>query len=156
DPRIFTMSSSNKSSLNKNLNDLRDKRLLTVSSDKLSRIEITRKNEQIEFGRNKDEWQILRPKPMRAESSQVDDMVRKATDAKMDFSGSESDTKGIATAFAKAAPMASVKLTDPSGTQELQVRKNKDTYYAKSSVVEGAYKVGANLGQALDKGVDDF
>jgi hypothetical protein len=38
----------------------------------------------------------------------------------------------------------------------LQVRKNKDDYYAKSSAVEGVYKVGSDLGTALDKSVDDF
>ena len=59
-------------------------------------------------------------------------------------------------AFARATPVATAKVTDQSGTQELQVRKNKDTYYAKSSAVEGAYKVDSTLGQALDKGLDDF
>ena len=47
-------------------------------------------------------------------------------------------------------------MTDASGTEELQVRKNKEDYYAKSSAVEGVYKVGSDLGTALDKSVDDF
>ncbi len=48
------------------------------------------------------------------------------------------------------------KLTDESGTQQLQVRKSKDSYYAKSSAVEGAYKIDVGLGKALEKNVDDF
>ena len=36
------------------------------------------------------------------------------------------------------------------------MRKNKDDYYAKSSAVEGVYKVPNTLGQALDKNLDDF
>jgi hypothetical protein len=53
------------------------------------------------------------------------------------------------------------KVTDQSGTQELQirkntVRKNEEAYYAKSTMVDGVYKVGSDLGQALDKGLDDF
>jgi hypothetical protein len=37
------------------------------------------------------------------------------------------------------------------------VRKDKDkNYYAKSSVVEGIHKVTADLGDGLDKSVDDF
>ena len=59
---------THKTSVDKSLNDLRDKRLLTVSADKISRIELVRKNQDIEFGRNKDEWQILKPKPLRADS----------------------------------------------------------------------------------------
>jgi len=47
-------------------------------------------------------------------------------------------------------------VTDESGTQELQVRKNKDDYYAKSSVVDGVYKVAGSVGQGMDKGLDDF
>jgi len=43
-----------------------------------------------------------------------------------------------------------------SATQQLEIRKNKGTYYVKSSAVEGEYKVGSDLGQAIDKGLDDF
>ena len=53
--------------------------------------------------------------------------------------------------------MATVTVTDASGTQTLEVRKDKDkNYYAKSSAVEGVYKVASDLGDALDKGLDDF
>lgn len=157
DPRVFTVSSYTKNNVDKNLNDLRDKRLLTVDTDKISRLELLKKNQDIEFGRNKDEWQILKPKPLRANSSQVDELVRKLTDARMDLSAtSEKDTKNTASEFAKAAPVANAKVTDQFGTQELQVRKNKDAYYAKSSVADGAYKVSSDIGQALDKSLDDF
>jgi hypothetical protein len=156
DPRVFTMASYNKTSIDKSLNDLRDKRLLTESADKISRLELIRPGQEIEFGRNKDEWQILKPKPLRADSLQVGELVGKLTDARVDFSGSDKDLKDTASAFVRATPVATARVTDQSGTQELQVRKNKDTYYAKSSAVEGAYKVDSSLGQALDKGLDDF
>lgn len=164
DPRVFTMASYTRTSVDKSLNDLRDKQLLTVSPDKISRIELVRKNQVIEFGRNKDEWQILKPKPLRADSSQVSELARKLTDARMDLSSY--DAKEAASVFAHAAPLATAKVTGESGTQELQVRKsevgktkggqNNDTYYAKSSVVDGIYKITSDLGQALDKVVDDF
>ena len=154
DPRIFTIATYTKTSLDKSLNDLRDKRLLPVNADKISRIELVRKTEDIEFGRNKDEWQIVKPRPLRADSTQVGELVSKLTEAKMDLSGTAG--KDAASAYAKAVPVATAKLTDVTGTQELQVRKNKDDYYAKSSVVEGAYKIDAELGKALDKSLDDF
>jgi hypothetical protein len=156
DPRVFTMASYSKTSIDKSLNDLRDKRLLTVSPDKISRLDLLAKNQEIEFGRSKDEWQILKPKPLRANSTQVGELVGKLTDARMDLNGSEKDAADNASAFAKAAPVATAKVTSDSGTEELQVRKSKDTYYAKSSVVEGVYKVDSSLGQALDKKLDDF
>jgi hypothetical protein len=163
DPRIFTIASYKKTSIDKDLNELRDKRLMTISADKISRLELIRKNQEIEFGRDKDEWQILKPKPMRADSTQVGELVTKLADARMDFSGSEKDLKDAVADFARATPVVTAKVTDQSGTQELQIRKSttkdsvgKDTYYAKASVVKGAYKVDSTLAQALDKGLDDF
>jgi Domain of unknown function (DUF4340) len=154
DPRLFTVSNYAKTGLDKNLNDLRDKRLLPVDADKISQIEVVRKNSDIEFGRNKDDWQILKPKPMRADSIQVGDLARDLTNAKMDLSSA--DAKQEALAFSHAAPVATAKLTDESGTQQLQVRKSKDTYYAKSTAVDGAYKIDSGLGKSLEKNVDDF
>jgi hypothetical protein len=58
--------------------------------------------------------------------------------------------------FGRATPLATAKLTDESGTQQLQVRKSKDTYYAKSTAVDGAYKIDSGLGKTLEKNVDDF
>ncbi len=157
DPRVFTVSNYTKSGVDKSLNDLRDKRLLTVDSDKVSRVELLRKNQDIEFGRSKDEWQIVKPKPLRADNAQVDELVRKLTDARMDLSvAGDKDVKGTAAQFAQGAPVATAKVTDPSGTQELQVRKSKDTYYAKSNIAEGVYKVSSDIGQVLDKSLDDF
>ncbi len=159
DPRVFTMSKYSKTGVDKSLNDVRDKRLLTVNADQISRIELINKskNQEIEFGRNKYDWQIVKPKPLRADSVQVSEFMRKLTDAKIDLSGS--DGKDDAPAFVHATPIANVKVTDESGTQELQVRKSqvgKDKYYAKSSAVAGAYKIDSDLGAAVDKGLDDF
>jgi hypothetical protein len=155
DPRVFIIATYNKNSLDKSLNDLRDKRLLTFDSDKVSRIELTAKKQTIEFGRNKEQWQILKPRPMRADQFSVQDLVRSLQDAKMDLSSTD-DEKKITTAFNSGTAVATAKVTDLSGTQELQVRKNKDDYYAKSSAVAGIYKVMSSVGTYLDKSVDDF
>jgi Domain of unknown function (DUF4340) len=156
DPRVFTIASYERTSLDKGVNDLRDKRLITVDQDKISQVELVAKKQGIVFGRNKDEWQIIKPKPQRADSSKVDDLVRTLADAKMDLSGSDQDAKKIATAFSSAAPVATAKVTGESGTQELQVRKNKDDYYAQSSAVPGVYKVASTVGTGLDKDPEDF
>src|SRR5580698_3018060 len=156
DPRVFMIASYNKGNIDKSVNDLRDKRLLTVDADKISKVELIAKKDDIEFGRNKDAWQIVKPKPLRADGQQVEELVRSLTDARMDLSGADQDAKKRAAAFAAATPVATAKVTAESGTQELQVRKKKDDYYAKSSVVEGVYKVPSSLGKGLDKGLEDF
>jgi len=156
DPKVYTVASFVKTGLDKTYNDLRDKRLLTFDQDKLSQVELIAKKQDIEFGRDKDQWQIVKPKPLRADGSQVDDLIRKVKDAKMDTSVSDEDSKKAAADFASGTPVGTVKFTDATGSQQIEIRKNKDDYYAKSSVVSGIYKVPADIGTAVDKGLDDF
>ncbi len=157
DPRVFTIASYTKTSIDKGPSDLRDKRLLTADFDKISQVQLDAKKQSIEFGRNKDAWQILKPKPLRADNFTVEDLVRRLKDAKMDLSAATADDeKKAALAFASGTPVATAKVTDPAGTQELQIRKSKDDYYAKSTAVAGIYKVAADLGTGLDKSLDDF
>src|ERR1700733_2752307 len=156
DPRVFTVASYVKTGVDKSLNDLRDKRLLIFQQDKLSRVELIAKKQDIEFGRDKDQWQIVKPKPLRADSLQVDEMLRKLKDAKMDLALSDDDAKKAAAAFASGMPVATVKLTDPSGAQQIDIRKDKDDYYAKSSTTAGVFKSTPELGTGVDKSLEDF
>jgi ribosomal protein L12E/L44/L45/RPP1/RPP2 len=158
DPRVFTVLSFVKTGLDKSFNDLRDKRLLAFDSDKLTRVELTAKGQPVEFSKNgQNEWEILKPRPLRADSAQVDTLIGKLKDAKMDATVSADDAKKAATAFASGTKVATATVTDSSGTQTLEVRKDKDkNYYAKSSAVEGIFKITSDVGDALDKGVDDF
>jgi hypothetical protein len=156
DPRVFTIGTYTKTSLDKTSADLRDKRLLTADFDKISQIELLAKKQDITFARDKDAWQILKPKPLRADNSAVEDVSRKLKDAKMDTGAAASGEKKTAAAFASGTVVATARITGASGTQELQIRKNKDDYYAKSSAVAGIYKVPADLGTGLDKSLEDF
>jgi Domain of unknown function (DUF4340) len=161
DTHLYTMGSASKTSFDKESKDLRDKRLLTFDQEKATRVELNAKKEAIEFGRiNQTDWQILKPKPLRADGFAVEELVRKLKEANMDTSVSPEDAKKAAAAFATATPVATVKITDPGGTQTIEVRKVKgkdsEDYYAKSSVVDGVYKVSKDLGTGVDKGLDDF
>jgi hypothetical protein len=155
DPRVFVLSNYKKSSFEKSANDLRDKRLLPFDSDKISSIELTAKKQTLAFGRSKDEWQIVKPKPFRADRFQVEELLRTLREAKMDLSAN-ADGKKVAADFASGAPLTTARVTDASGIQELQVRKNKDDYYAKSSAVVGVYKIPNATATGLDKTIDDF
>ncbi|MGA2116528.1 MAG: DUF4340 domain-containing protein [Bryobacteraceae bacterium] len=155
DPHVYTVASFVKTSLDKKADDLRDKHLLSFDTDKLTRVQLTAKGSTVEFGKNgQNEWQIVKPWPMRADSAQVDTLIGKVKDAKLDTAAKPEE---IATKFAAAAPLATATVTTASGTQSLEVRKDKDNnYYAKSSVVEGIYKTTTDVGEALNKGLEDF
>jgi hypothetical protein len=158
DKRLFTIASSSKTGLDKQSKDLREKHLLVFDQEKLSRVELEVAGKPpLEFGRAGTDWQILKPKPMRADTFQVDELVRKLKDAAMD---TETDPKAAATAFAGGQKTAIAKVTGAEGTLTLEVRKSKsgtaDDYYAKSSTMDGAYKVAKEIGDGLDKSLEDF
>lgn len=158
DPRVFTAASYIKTSLSKSLQDLRDKQLLPVEASSVTTMELNRKGQQIAFGRVQNGWQIQKPKPYRTDTFQVDDLLQQAVGAKWDPATSVEDATK---AFAKATPVATLQLTGSSGTDTLDVRKDKDnSYYAKSSSLSGAYKidptVATAVGEALNRPLDDF
>src|ERR1035437_5326116 len=153
DAKVVTVGTTTKTSLDKRSDDLRDKRLLSFDSDKLSRVELDAKGAAVEFGKNgQNEWQIVQPRPLRADGSAVDGLVGKLKDAKMDLSAEDAAKK-----FAAATKVATVTVTDAGGTQTMEVRRDKDkNVFARSSAVEGLYKANADLADAIDKGMDDF
>jgi len=158
DPRVFTVASYNKASLDKTWKDLRDKRLLTFDAEKLSRLELAAKGAAIEFGKNTNgDWQIVKPRPLRADGNQVEELLRKLKDAKMDTALPESEEKSLAGKFGGAAAVATAKATDAAGTQTIEIRRDKDgNFYAKSSAVEGVHKLTADVGEGVNKTLDDF
>jgi hypothetical protein len=158
DKRLFTIASSNKTGLDKQAKDLREKHLLVFDQDKLSRVELEVAGKPpLEFGRAGTDWQILKPKPMRADGFQVDELVRKLKDASMVTEGdTETDPKAAATAFASGQKTAIAKITGAEGTLTFEVRKVKDDYYGKSSTLDGAYKVTKEIGDGLNKSLEDF
>ncbi len=155
-PAVYTIPSATKSSFDKTLNDLRDKRVIAFNPEKVTTVSLApAKGGPVEFAKNgQNEWQIVKPKTYRADNLQVDDLVRKLKDAKLDFTTPDEDA---AKAFAKAAKLASITVTDSAGTQTVEVRKAEDkTVYAKSSSTEGIHKVTGDLGDGLDKAAEDY
>jgi hypothetical protein len=157
DPRLFTAASYLKTSLNKSLTDLRDKRLLPVNAASVSSIDLTRKDQTIGFARVQNGWQIEKPASYRTDNYQVDDLLQQITGAKWDPAVSPD---AAAKAFAKATPVATTKLTGSSGADTLEIRNDKDGYYAKSNAMPGTWKIdptaASALNQDLTRTLDDF
>lgn len=153
DPKVYTIASYSKSALDKSVNDLRDKRLMTLNSDKITSVTLTAKGPAVEFSKNASgDWQITKPKPMRADGGAVDDLVSKLKDAKMDLSSTPTPAD-----FAGATKLGTATFVDDKGPQSIEVRKAKSgDIYAKSTAVGGVYKVAPDIGAAIDKSADDF
>ena len=157
DPRVFLISSNTKTNFDKSLKDLQDKRLLPVDFNNISKIEIVSKKLDLAFGSSNGQWVTQSPKDVRGDTSKLEGVVEKLRLATMDPNAPEADMKKAASSFNSGTAVATVKATDASGSQELQVRKSgKDEYYAKTTATEGAFKVTKELGEAIDKNLDDF
>jgi hypothetical protein len=155
DPRLYTVSTSTKTTFNKGWKDMREKHLLTFNTDKLSRVELDVPGKPlIEFGRaGQNDWQILKPKTMRADSFQVEQLTGKMKAVLLD---PEMDAQKAAAGFTSAQRVATVRITGEEGPLSIEIRKNKDDVFAKSSQVDGVYKVNKDAGDDLAKNVDDF
>ena len=157
DPRLFTVYSYVKSGFEKEVFDLRDKKLLKLDEDKISRVVVKVGARTLEFGKSGDDaWQILQPKPLRADNFAVGDLVRSVQNGEMTSVLEEAGEPSGKYSFTK--PLAVVGVTDESGVHTLTVAKDKDDkHYAKSSDLEGGvYEVSSTLAEALDKPLEDF
>lgn len=154
--KVYAVPASDKTAFDKKENDLRDKRVLTFDSAKVTSVDITNPKGTVEFAKNNEgNWQIVKPEPMRADGLAVDELVRKLGDAKMDLS-SPTALSQAQSAYADGTLVGTAKVADASGTQTLQVRKVKNDYYAKSSAVPGVYKVSSDIGTDLQKTAADY
>ncbi|HBY64098.1 MAG TPA: hypothetical protein DEH78_30110 [Solibacterales bacterium] len=159
DAKVYSLAGWNKSALDKTARDLRDKRMLTFDASKLSRLEVRAKGLAYEFGKNaSNEWQIVKPQPLRADSGKVEELIRKLSGAKLDTLLPEDEAAKLDAKFASATPLATAAATDAAGTQTLEVRKGSDNnYYAKSSAVPGAQKLAATeLGEEFAKPLEEL
>jgi hypothetical protein len=156
--KLYLLPVSTKTALEKTWRDLRDKRLLPFDSAKLTRVELSAKGGPVEFGRNNaNAWTILKPRPVRADNSAVEDFVRKLQEARMEITNDTEEEASYPARFAAAAPVGVAKVTTESGSMQVEIRKGKENdYYARSSAVEGVFKTTGDLGESLAKGFDDF
>jgi hypothetical protein len=152
DPRLYTVSTATRGALDKVWQDLRDRHLLTFYDAKLRTVELN----GIAFSKTGDRWTMTKPQPWRADNFAVEDLVRKLTEAKMEVVP-EDEERDFPAKFAGAAPYAIAKATDDQGTQQLEVRKDKEGgFYAKSSAVEGVFRLPAEAVESLAKKPEDF
>lgn len=155
DPRLFTVYSYSKTAFEKSVFDLRDKKLLRAEADKVSRVTLDAGGQSIEFGKSGEaSWQILEPRPMRADNFTVGDLVRAVENAEMTAAPEEGEAADAKVDFSK--PMAAVEVVDEAGSHTLKVVKADEKYFANSSDLDGVYEVSSTLAESLNKKLEDF
>jgi hypothetical protein len=160
DPKLYTIDAFNKQTFDKRMPELRDKHLLKFLPDDLSRVELSIPGKPVlEFGGSKnDRWQILKPRPLRADGTEVQALIGTLKDAEMDATAQDAlgNDKAAAAAFASGTLLASAKLSAGALVETLEVRQTGMNYYARSSSVPGTFKVAESLGKGMVKTLADF
>ena len=156
DARVFTLGSGVKSSIDRSLDDLRDKRLLPFDPTSVKTIELTLGGRNVVLTKSasssgESEWKITAPEQLRADGFQVEELVRKLGDVK---AGSATDPKPPAW----LQPYGRVKVTDAGGTYDLELRQNRadKALYARSGAIEGLHKAPDDLSKSFESGADAF
>jgi hypothetical protein len=157
DPRIFAITNYTRAGIDKSIKDLVDVRLFPAEDTRIDTIELITQNKDIAFAQKNGAWQIQKPQPLRADENQVNHLYHDIEGAQIDLTRTADAGEKAAAAFASGTNYATLRITDDTGAKLLEVHKTKDgAYYAKSSVVDGIYRISENLAQDLDKTVEDF
>ncbi len=155
DPRVFTIPGYVKDIVDRKPRDLRDKRLITMPADKITRVDFTGKQHMV-FVHDNGAWRMDEPKLLRADATAIDSYVDNLASAEMDVSAISQDPKQADDGYKGGMPIATVKVTGDSGSETIELRKNKADYYAKPSVGGGVYKVSPTTSEGIVKTPDDF
>ncbi|MBI1353733.1 MAG: DUF4340 domain-containing protein [Acidobacteria bacterium] len=150
DPRLFTVYNYVKTTFDKKPFDWRDKKLLQVEEDSVSRLELDLKDRAFAFDKSEDKkWRIQEPSRLRADNFTVGDLARSIEGAQM-----TAEVEGDGFSFDR--PLASAEVEDAKGSHTLKVIRDGERYLAQSSDQQGVYEVSATFAESLQKNLADF
>jgi hypothetical protein len=147
-PRVVSLPSYDKSSLEKTLFDLRDKRVVTLDIDQISRIEAQSKDKRWTLEKNPDGvWDLALPPPVRADRSSVDGIVSQLRNLTMQAVVSED--KKEAGKYGLDSPILRLTMKALQDTQTLTLgKKDGERYDAMNSALDPIFTVeGSFLNQ---------
>ena len=150
-PRLVTVASYLKSSLEKNLFDLRDKRALTLDVDQIQGIEVNSKGKRFTLVKNPEGiWDLVLPPPVRADRMSVNQIVGALRDLSMQTIVTEDKKK--ASEYGLNSPLLTVKLTSPQGSQSIELgHKDGDRYDAINSALPPIFTLNSTFPTQLQK-----
>lgn len=157
-PRVFTLASYLKSSLEKKLFDLRDRRALTLDADQLRKIEAQWKDKKYLLEKNPEGvWDLDLPPAVRADRFSVEGLVSQLRGLTMQSIAAEDKKKSGD--YGLGSPELRLQLTGPGGAQTLILgKKDKegDRYFATNSALEPVFTLSADFLNTMKKDPADL
>jgi len=155
-PRVITLPDYLKTSLEKSMFDLRDKRVVTLDPDQLQKIEVESKGKNWTIVKNPEGvWDLMLPPAVRADRFAVDDLVSQIRSTTMQAVVAED--KKEAAKYGLSSPELRIKVTSPAGEQTLTLgKKDGDNYDATNSSLDPIFTVPSRLDTTFAKDPADL
>ena len=153
-PRVVKLASFLKSSLEKKLFDVRDKRVVTLNLDQVRRIEVISKKTDLTLVKNPEGvWDLELPPAVRADHFAVDSLVNQLRNLAMRSIVAED--KDNAAKYGFSTPALTVALSGPTDSQTLVLGRKEEKeggrYYAMNSALAPIFTLDASLPNQLHK-----
>jgi hypothetical protein len=157
-PQVFTLASYLKSSLEKKMFDLRDRRALTLEAEQLQKIAVDYKGTPWTLQKNPEGiWDLVLPPSVRADRFTVDGLVSQLRGLTMQTIAAEDKKKSGDYGF--GSPALRLALTGSDGTQTIVVgKKEKDSerYFAMNSVLDPVFTLNSDFVTQFQKNPADL
>jgi hypothetical protein len=157
DPRVFTLTDDAKTSLEKSMFDLRDTRVVTLSTDQIDRVIGKSGKESYTLAKNPEGvWEVSIPPDVRADHFTVDGLVDNLQSLSMGSVVAEQKKNDPQYGFGR--PTLSLQLVTPSTSQTLIVggKTKSGAYYAENSGLAPVFTLDSSSVSQFEKGANDF
>lgn len=154
--RVITLASYMKDSLEKSLFDLRNKKVVTLTSDNIQRIDVSSKTGSYQLVKNTDGiWDLMLPPPVRADRFSVEGLVDELGSASMQSIVDESKTNLSRYGFSN--PTLTIHISGADGSQTLVLgKKDGSNYYAMNTAVGPVFTLGSDFLTQFQKKPSDL
>lgn len=154
EPRLFTVYNYVKTSFDKTVFELRDKRILQFESEDVETVSITVNGGRFRFeSAGPGEWRILEPSPARADDFVVGELVRAIQAAEMTQVMTEERAAALSPFFSR--PFARVEVS-ADGEHSIEIAGRGGEYFAKTSDLAGVFAVSPGFAETLNRDLDDL
>lgn len=155
-PRVIAVAGHLISTLSKSVFDLRDKRIVSIPSGQINRIEVVSKTGRWTLAKNPQGiWDLMLPPAVRADRFSAEGVVSRIENGRMQ--SVESEEKKNTAGYGFGAPQATVKVSGGGVTETLTLGGKHDSdYFAMNSSLAPVFTVDASFITDFEKKAADL